>query len=276
MLHKYYYHKQTDLDIIKKLITKAVQGVLVKYKLYLVEGLPGTGKTTLSERLHTLLIKKGIKSELLLEDDKKIPCNFCDIAGIPKIKAENYQIDRYVIKETENYFYVNLNECGQETAGRIKCYDIGDEFNKHISVQEYVNCTLEWWEHWTTDNIKDSVLILDSAFMQCPINEMIIRGAADPEISAYINSIAEIIKPYTPVCIYLNRGDAKTAIDFAKKAKGEEWTKGIERLAEIGCSNLFERRFDLENKLLPVIPGIICNINGNDWSDVEVKLSEII
>jgi len=43
------------------------------YKLILVEGLPGTGKTTLSEQIFKQIIGRGIQVVLLLEENKKIP-----------------------------------------------------------------------------------------------------------------------------------------------------------------------------------------------------------
>ena len=126
------------------------------------------------------------------------------------------------------------------------------------------------------NNINDTVLVLDSAFLQCPINEMIFRGASDEEAISYIQSIAEITKPYDPLCIYLRRQSAEIAIDFAKVVKGEQWAKGIEGMAETNFSDLFNRRFKLEQMLLSSIPSFVCNINGNDWSDAEVKIQRII
>ena len=248
----------------------------MNYKLIFVEGLPGTGKSTLSERIHKLLVNQGIPAELLLEDNEKIPSNFCYVAGIPKCDFTNFSVDEAVINETDNYIFIDMRKCTEESARALQRYDVGDEFNEYISSQEYVYCTLEWWRSWVVNNATESVLVLDSAFLQCPINEMIFRSSSDSEIASYIQAIAEIITPYNPVCIYLRRENAKIAIDFAKVAKGEHWTKGVEEgLAQMGCSDLFERRFCLEQSLLSLIPSIVCNINGNDWSDAETKIYEL-
>ena len=105
---------------------------------------------------------------------------------------------------------------------------------------------------------------------------MIFRKASDSEVMVYIQAIAEIISPLNPVCVYLRRESAKIAIDFAKAVKGEQWAKGIEGLAEFGCSDLFERRFDLGNTLLSFITNIVCHIDGYDWSDVETKIQSLL
>ena len=247
----------------------------MNYKMILIEGLPGTGKTTLSEKIFELFAGQNLQVELLLEGNEKIPCNFYNIAAIPKSDFVDFGNDIAIITETENYVFVDLGCCGKEVANQLQRYDIGDEFNPFFSAHDYARCTLEWWQNWVNINIKESVLILDSAFMQCPINEMIFRKASNSEVKAYIQAIAEIIKPYNPFCIYLSRENAGIAIDFAKTVKGEHWAKGIEGLAETSFPDLFERRFDLENILLSSVSNIVCDINGCDWSDAETKIQEL-
>jgi len=248
----------------------------MKYYLILVEGLLGTGKSTLSNQIFELIAEKCIQAELLLEENEKSPSNFFNIAGIPKTDFVNLVDETSIVTKTENYVFVNLGHCIDEEANKLQRYNVGDEFNKFISKQEYVSCTLEWWQSWVINCIKESVLILDSAFMQNPINEMIFRKATDSEIEAYIHAISKIIKPLNPICVYLRRENAKISIDFAKAVKGERWAKGIDGLADIGCSDLFDRRFVIENKILSLIPNIVCNINGYNWSDSDKKVRELL
>ena len=245
------------------------------YKLVLVEGLPGTGKTTLSEQIFKLFTKHGIQGELLLEGNVNIPSNLFNIAGIPNGVFPDFISKIPHAAETDNYIFVNMGDCEEKIANQLQRYDVGNEFNQFMSAQEYARCTLEWWKNWAK-NTRESALIMDSAFMQCPINEMIFRKASDSEVIVYIQAIAEIIKPLNPVCVYLRRESAKIAIDFAKTVKGEHWAKSIEGLAEFGCPDLFERRFNLENTLLSFIRNIVCHIDGYDWSDAETKVQSLL
>lgn len=255
---------------------------MLDYKLILIEGLPGTGKTTLSNRFFELMSNDGIDVELLLEEHVNIPSNFFNIAGIPKSEIKNLlfdksQITSTILTESDNYIYINLGKCTKETLNQLRRYDIGDEHNKSISAQEYACCTLEWWQNWVKNYTNKSVLILDSAFMQCPINEMIFRGATDLKIKEYIKNIAEIIKPINPICIYLRRESVKEAINFARTVKGEYWTVRVkEGLERLGCPDLFERRYKLEMTLLPLVSNIVCDIKGSDWSDAEKKIETLL
>ncbi len=239
-------------------------------RLILIEGLPGTGKTTISQWLFDLLQSKGESFTLLFEDDKRIACNFYYIAGVPKDIFYNSFSDKItsfdsINKKTENFVYCRIDKAPKDIRQELSRWDIGDEFNKELSLQEYIECTLEWWENWVNDNTEQQI-IMDSAFMQCPINEMIFRKATNAQIKSYISVIADLLKPFSPVCIYLRRSSAIESIEFAKAAKGPIWSAGINRLKEMGCADLFERRFDIEFEMLSTMKHIVCEINGSDWS----------
>lgn len=250
----------------------------MKTKLILVEGLPGTGKTTLSNWICELLKDQGKQAELLFEDDEKIPSNFCNIAGIPQnvflsLLIDESQIMAAILARTDNYIYINLDKCTEVIANQLKRWDIGDEYNRFISIKEYALCTLEWWQNWVKNYRNKSILIMDSAFMQNPINEMIFRGATNIEVESYIYAIAEVIKPLDPVCVYLRRGNAEESISFAKIVKGNNWAESVDRaLIRLNCPDLFERRFNLEFSFLSSMANIVCDVNGNDWSDAKKRI----
>jgi len=225
-----------------------------------------------------LLNNQGKQVKLLLEDDEKIPSNFGNIAGIPRSRFQTLFDDKkitgVVLAQTETFIYVSLDKCFEEIIRQIKCWDIGDEYNKFVSVPQYACCTLDWWQNWVNHYKNEASLIMDSAFMQNPINEMIFRGATNSEIELYIRSIAELLKPLSPVCIYLRRESAVESISFAKDVKGNNWANVLDRaLIRLNCPDLFERRFELEPLLASSITNVICDIKGSDWSKAKEKIS---
>lgn len=247
-------------------------------RLILIEGLPGTGKTAISQWLCDLLRKKGESVVLLIEDDESIPSNFRDIAGIPKnifnsSFADSPAISSSVLKQTEHYVYLNINKCYKEMQDDIRRWDIGDECNTSLSLQDYIMCTLEWWYDWAQNHTGKPITIMDSAFMQNPINEMIFRKATNPEIKPYISAIAELLAPLSPLCIYLRRNSAAESIEYAKAAKGPKWSEAVDQaLQQSGCTDLFQRRFELEYELLSAMQHFVCEIQGGDWSEAKIKI----
>jgi hypothetical protein len=119
-------------------------------------------------------------------------------------------------------------------------------------------------------------VIIDSGFLQNPINELLFRKAADDEVAFYIKSIAKRLMKLNPICFYLKRDSAEAAILFAKQAKGSDWAARVyTKLSEIGCPNLFEDRYRLELSLLHCVPHTVCFIDGNDWNEVEKQIQKL-
>jgi len=194
-------------------------------RLILVEGLPGTGKTTISGWIYRRLKRKGVPAKVLREDD----------AGMPG----DWDIDA----------------------------------DKHLPASEYARRMLELWQHWAENHTDEGVLILDCAFMQNPLNEMMFRGAPDAQAEAYVRSIAAILEPYDPVCVYLRRESAQASIEFAQAAKGKGWASRVDKmLAALGCPDLFERRYTLESALLSSMDHVLCDVNGSSWRDAKKRI----
>jgi hypothetical protein len=251
-------------------------------KLILVEGLPGTGKTTAAQMLSKHLTSKGEDVITLFEDDEEIPGNFYATAGIPVNIFEAYRTrhpeasdtDFGTLIHTKNYVFLRLDRCESFIADAFGQWDMGDELNKEISVAEYISCALERWDNWVEANLdNDNIIIIDSGFMQNPINEMLFRKATDDEVALFIKSIAKMLMRLNPICFYLKRDSAEAATTFAKQAKGSDWAARVDAmLQEAGCPDLFEHRFKLELSLLHCVPHTVCFIDGNDWSEVEKQI----
>ncbi len=251
-------------------------------QLILIEGLPGTGKTSISKWMYGYLQKHEKNVTLLLEGDERIPLDFYEMTGIPKKDFQklclyNPNISKTLMNnfiQTENYVFVRIDMCPEDIANQIKCWDMGDENNQKISGADYIPCTLERLSNWIKTQIGGSgITIIESGFLQNPINELLFRRATDNEVRAFISDIANFMKPLNPICIYLQRKSADEAISFAKTVKGREWADRIDSLlSENKCEDLFQRRFTLEIELLPTIHHMICKPNGNDWSDVKKQI----
>ena len=124
---------------------------------------------------------------------------------------------------------------------------MGDELNQKVSVEQYMPCALERIDHWAASNLdNENTVIIDSGFLQNPINELLFRGASEAQVVSFIQDIAKKLMPLNPMCFYLKRESAETAIAFAKQAKGPDWAARVDAmLQEAGCSNLFEHRLNL-------------------------------
>lgn len=257
-------------------------------QLILIEGLPGTGKTTISGWLSQILEEKGEEVTLLLEGDSRIPCDFYETAGMPEDifekvcleYPENAGILRSKCLTYKGYCFLRIDDCPEMVQESLRRWDMGEEMNQSITVEEYIPCALARLEAWgSTADTEKGIFIIDSGFLQNPVNELLFRGASDLQVEGFIKEIAERIQPLNPLCIYLYRKDAVTAMEYAISAKGAEWEKRIqELLQQLHCENHFEHRYELERKILKKnpVPWIGCPVAGSDWSRAKDLIEEYI
>ena len=252
-------------------------------KLILIEGLPGTGKTTITRKISDHLIKKGENVTSLFEGDDRIPSDFCEIAGIPSNEFEvvnrNYPenpVNHYeLLFQTRNYVFLKFNKSSDNIAEMFKKWDMGDEHNQFMTASQYIPCALERLTYWVNANTgNQEITVIDSGFLQNPINELLFRKASDQQIFSFIKETFQRIGPLNPFCFYLKRANAETAVSFAKRVKGPDWAARVDAmLTYFESPDFFNRRFEIELHVLPLIPHIICSVTDDDWSDAYAKMN---
>jgi len=221
---------------------------ILSRKLILIEGLPDTDKTSLSNRIFQHFNNHN-KPAALLQATDKTSGNLSGIAGVPHNAFFGLLNNIQCIAKTKNYIFADLvsDNHNEEIKALLQQYHLGDASNTSISARGYAKTTLEWWQHWASQNADKPAIIMERAFLQNPINQMLCRKASDADIESYIRAIVDILKHFDPLCIYLRRPNGEVPTSFA-------------------------RQHELEQSLLPLIDHIVCDVDGHDWSDVDAKL----
>ena len=87
---------------------------------------------------------------------------------------------------------------------------------------------LEKWRSFVQNADRETVYVFNCIFLQNPMCETMMRFGMNAESSErYIAEIAEIIKPLSPVIVYIDQPNVKAAIDAVLDERGSGWLNAV-------------------------------------------------
>lgn len=254
-------------------------------KLYIVEGLPCSGKSTTAK-----YIAKLTGGRLFDENCGCHPADYEFSAFIPD-SADFSREERKVMAEFAEKqpggIVVPLEKLSGELfdkALKYKIYDFLDwDTERPVMLQKW---------HRFAENAGDSVYVFNCVLLQNPMCETMMRFNFPPEKSlAYIREIAEIIRPLEPMVVYLKTNDISARIKNALPERGDEWLNSVVDYhcnSDYGAANglsgydgyisALEERQRRELTFLPQLPikYIILEDPHVNWAEAYRRISEDI
>jgi len=215
-------------------------------RVILLEGLPGTGKTTNSYRLFEQLVRNGCKVHWLHEVSQPHPTLFfsesCFTKEEYRLFAEKYPEAAEMlgsiaeIRATTvgiDYLTAARRMPGQEEAvwyQALLSYDA-----MAFPLERYEPTALEKWEAFARAVLRnDTIYILDSSIFQYQIFTFLLNGAEYPRLARFVHGVMKLLEPLRPALIYLYREKTEDAIAFMEKQRGlkdlqSTWERDKER-----------------------------------------------
>lgn len=168
----------------------------MNHRLYIVEGLPGSGKSTISAYVAELLKQHG---------------NVCYVDEGTRDHPADYEFHALApagMLGPEPQI-VSLGDYSGSMYDQLLQYKIYDfllwETEKPIM--------LEKWRQFVREVQEDKIYVFNCVLLQNPMCETMMRFGFDQEESRkYITQIVEIIAPLNPVVIYLNNEDIADSV----------------------------------------------------------------
>ena len=202
----------------------------MKNRLFILEGVPCTGKTSTSEFVASILRLSGKKVEHFKEGVANHPADYDFHAYITKENFEKFLDNEKEIllnnsEEVKNGYVISLSNIKGELFNKVIQYKIYDMLPWDI---EYPIMLSKWAEFYENAKTNDNIYVFDCCFLQNPLCETMMRFNMNPkEIQDYIYNIYKRIEALNPVVIYLKNSDIKQRIQEVSKERDKEWLEAV-------------------------------------------------
>ncbi|KAE8561814.1 MULTISPECIES: hypothetical protein [Paenibacillus] len=274
-------------------------------KLVMVEGIPGSGKSTLSQYIQDTLNKHRIESELFLEGNLRHPADYESVACVPNEELDRlrssyadvfHDIDPFVsLSGNDSLIAYALaqqsaqNEIPSSLYEEIRRYEIYDG----IPVEKYCELMVQRWSSFAKNQReKDKLVILECCFLQNPGCALLARhDAGNDRFVQHVLQIAEQIQDLNPILFYLKQPSVRGTIERVKTMRPQEWldfviwyhteqdygkNKGLHGYD--GYIQFLEHRRELELHIIEQLPfqTFIMDNSDYDWENQQRTISNIM
>jgi len=190
-------------------------------KLFILEGIPGSGKSTFSNRLKQDLEKSGYRVIQFNEGDLH-PIDLSWISIVPKEKFEQLLI-KY--KPYQDEIIKNSREeqnsvLTSYTKVKIDSKDISffQDFSKYEiykfnDLNIFLNEHLKLYRRFNNEHQENTVYIFECVFLQNHINELILKYGLELEnIKNYLNTLNKELSLIKPQVLYIKQKNIEDTI----------------------------------------------------------------
>ena len=275
---------------------------MIDTRLIMLEGLPGTGKTTNSAFLRIQLERGGYKVKWFHEVASPHPTSFFIEAVFT---YEEY--DAFLKKYPEAAHILNniavfrkntvgidlieiewnyLNSIGDSVFQALKRFDAWN-----FTLGKYKEIALEKWTYFVekalnNKNSKDEIYIIDSSIFQFQIFAFLFVNAPYEDLEKFVKMLIDIIRPLNPYLIYFYRENTEETIDYLENDRGTgffEWAWERDKLQPYyrdkpkgteGFKQFLRDYADFANKLFDIInlKKLSVEITDGDWKRYEKEM----
>lgn len=203
----------------------------MKNRLILVEGIPGSGKTTISKKIKNHLVSKGLEVLLYNEGDM----HPADMAWNALLNMDEYNniIDEYkthekIIKENsifeDDYVILAYTKLGfhRKQNKLMNFLEEREIYDGRVSADTFKQIHLKRWKKFGEEmkENKNKIVIFECSFLQNHVNELLAIHDKDFDyIRDYLNELIGTVTELKPKLIYLNQASIKETINRVSKER---------------------------------------------------------
>ena len=265
--------------------------------LVLVEGLPGSGKTTVGRDLANWLSDNGIPSAHWGEGRPDHPVDFEQVAVLTRPVLQRIcdqfpQWERSLLAvatpEADHVIVRHgmIDGLPQQLSTQL---DEFDSYDGHISPELHSRVLTASWSRYGTARPPDAVQIWDGVLLQNPVCSLLARhDQSAPVLNQHVRGLAEAVQTHRPVLVYLDPGDPEASLRRAAEERSTAWLDfvieyhtaqgyGVRRGLHgfDGYVEFMKVRREMELDLIPTLPmpTLIVPVDPHTWPETTTRVT---
>ncbi len=208
--------------------------------LVLIEGIPGSGKTSTARHAKEMLEKRGVKPMLFLEGDWDHPADFESVACLDPYQVVEIE-ERFPtaapmvetwgwVEDTETFIpYRKLeHEQGANIPDgliqELAAYEIYDlPPSRHIRLLQK-----RWLKFAHQAYVDEHTYIFECCFLQNPVTTLLARHDLPlADVFRHIQTLCDYTAPLNPRLVYLHKSDVRAGLEKAREERPQQWAEYV-------------------------------------------------
>lgn len=209
-------------------------------QLIIVEGLPGSGKSTGARLIADILQESGKDVALVLEGDLDHPADYEGVSSFTPEewdalcrKHEDHQmlLSTRAFYEEGNYFlpYRKIQQDDPEQLSPLLLDDLHKQDIYEVSLERNMQLISAKWSKFAEAAVsQNKVYVFECCFIQNPVTVSMIKHNRRAEESLhYVQLLEKAITPLNPLLIYMDQQDYDVTFNKAVAERPSEWSSGF-------------------------------------------------
>ncbi|WP_336780861.1 adenylyl-sulfate kinase [Paenibacillus illinoisensis] len=213
-------------------------------QLILVEGLPGSGKSTIAKMISDILIQRGLQIQLFQEGDLNHPADYEGVAFFSEDEfgdlLDAHHSCRDILESRaivyRNGYLIPYRKIKEELGESFPDHTVQEIFSRDIyelSFEQNKDLITSKWRSFTESVLAandDTVIIFECCFIQNPLTMGLVKCNQSREDNVnYVLELERKVQALNPLLIYIDQKDIAYTFDKAVKERPKEWSDGFIR-----------------------------------------------
>lgn len=227
-------------------------------KLLLIEGIPGSGKSTLTNRIHTYYKDMDVNMKAYNEGDLHPVdfawCGYLTIDEYNKLLKKYYEYKEEIIKnafvddQKAIIAYLDLKNVSDELIDYLESKEIYDGM---VTADRFKEIHIDIYNQFSQKAAENDITYLfECVALQNQVNELLlINNKSEEFISEYIQKLMKTVEPINPLLIYLQQNNVRETLSIVAKqrlskdkSKCPDW---IDKVTEYVCESTYGKEHHL-------------------------------